>query len=499
MLTGSDHLRASCPSLCSSYISKESKRRIIFPSLHQRRDQKSDAKVHKSFVAEVARNKPIEECHPTKNELDTFIRLNVLPIASQRGSHCSPKLEKRYPVCINFPVGLPLNHSHALRSEPTECVDVSSSLDTMEVRSILVNKSQFKYTKRSSGVSEHDKATNYCEEITDVSSVVSDIPSLDSSSVSTSSDNHGSISSVAADNSAHRIPTEKRVEDRVKFEHSVRVREFQRSAHEKAHMWFTRQEMHSFKAAALQRILEYNIDMSSATLSASTFADATEIAGTGTGRVVPMQSRTVKRPQKILFTHRALSPDSIDSLRDTECSTDALFMPLGNSTYNKLVRSMTCGNLVAKQSEIRLILVVDSHDVCLNLFTKGLLRMFPCAKVITARSGEEALGHAASCSKQDHVYFDLIIVEERLKLRPWRAGSSSKTTSGSMLLRELQSRHSRSHHAALYIGVSAHINDDAAKLKEHGADIVWSKPPPLMDQRLRDAIVAAIDGKRKVG
>jgi hypothetical protein len=498
MLTDSDYLRTSCPSLCRSYTCKETKRRIIFPSLHQRREQKSDAKAHKSAMAEVARSKPIEACRPTKNEMDTFIRLNVL--ASQRGSHRSPKLEKRYPACLNFPVGLPLNHSNVSRSEPTECVDNSSSSDTVKLRSILVNKSQRKYTKSCFGVSEHSKATNDCEEITDTSSVVSDIPSLDSSSVSTNSDTYCYVASVATDKSSHRISTDNRMEGRVKFGHNVRVREFQRSAHEKAHMWFTRQEMHSFKAAALQLILEYNIEMSSATLSSSIVADTTEIAGTGTGRVVPMQSRTVKPSQKILFTHRALSPDSIDSLHDTERSTAALSMPLGHGTDNRLVRSLSCGNLAAKQSEIRRVLVVDSHDACLDLFAKGLLRMFPCAKVTTARSREEALGYSASCSTQDNVYFDMIIVEERLKLLPWRADSSSATaTSGSSLLLELQSRQSRSHHAALYIGVSAHVNDDAAKLKEHGADIVWSKPPPLMDRRLRDAIVAAIEDKRNVG
>jgi hypothetical protein len=219
------------------------------------------------------------------------------------------------------------------------------------------------------------EATRYCDEMTYVYSVLSDIPSLDSTSVSTSSDNYCSISSIATDNSGHPITTEKRTEGRVKFEHKVWVREFQRSAFEKVHMWFTRQEMHSFKAAALERILEYNIEMSSATLSASAFA-ATEITGSGTGRVVPMQSRNVKPWQKILFMHRALLSDSIDSSRDTERSAASLSMPLGNGTDNRLVRSLTsCGNLAAKESEVRHIMVVDSHDIWLNLFAKSLLRM----------------------------------------------------------------------------------------------------------------------------
>jgi hypothetical protein len=38
---------------------------------------------------------------------------------------------------------------------------------------------------------------------------------------------------------------------------------------------------------------------------------------------------------------------------------------------------------------------------------------------------------------------------------------------------------------------------DGQKLKESGADLVWQKPPPPMDDKLRNKLISAIVAKRQ--
>jgi CheY-like chemotaxis protein len=160
--------------------------------------------------------------------------------------------------------------------------------------------------------------------------------------------------------------------------------------------------------------------------------------------------------------------------------------------------------LAVLKTEIRRILVVDPHDICLKLFTKALKRALPHASVIAVSCSEEALRSVHEDSRQR---FDLIIVEERLKLfhRQHRNGGSTERrggeysaaaedhqASGSALLRMLAPILSKS----LLIGVSADSDLDGLRWKECGADFCWTKPPPPMNQDLLDSMLAKLLVKR---
>ncbi len=56
---------------------------------------------------------------------------------------------------------------------------------------------------------------------------------------------------------------------------------------------------------------------------------------------------------------------------------------------------------------------------------------------------------------------------------------------------------SRKDWRALLIGVSTRLEEDAPKLCDGGADIVWGKPPPRMDDDLRALVVATLARKRQ--
>jgi hypothetical protein len=49
---------------------------------------------------------------------------------------------------------------------------------------------------------------------------------------------------------------------------------------------------------------------------------------------------------------------------------------------------------------------------------------------------------------------------------------------------------------ALLIGVSMHPTQDSKSFMEHGADIVWGKPPPHMNTELRNQLILKLLQKR---
>ena len=50
---------------------------------------------------------------------------------------------------------------------------------------------------------------------------------------------------------------------------------------------------------------------------------------------------------------------------------------------------------------------------------------------------------------------------------------------------------------SLLIGVSVNVEKFSQKLKNSGADLVWSKPPPTMDNKLRNMLISALIAKRQ--
>jgi hypothetical protein len=105
--------------------------------------------------------------------------------------------------------------------------------------------------------------------------------------------------------------------------------------------------------------------------------------------------------------------------------------------------------------------------------------------------------------------FDIIVVEERLKLFHQhqdgansddkksdciRGCSSTDVASGSMWMSQLASEDT------LLIGVSSHLQRDEKRLKELGkAEIVWPKPLPRLDSSLLRQLLVALLLKRSKG
>jgi CheY-like chemotaxis protein len=189
----------------------------------------------------------------------------------------------------------------------------------------------------------------------------------------------------------------------------------------------------------------------------------TDFIATGTGRIV---QRPISGP---IFTHSALTLDGPDDAVEA----------LRTERYRCAV----------VQNEIRNILLVDPHDICLALFTKAMKAVLPLANVSLARSSQEALEHMSSGKR-----FDIILVEERLKLFHGQSNNKKeKCNAGSELIRTLISLGVT---GALFVGVSAHLDRDRDALERGGADLCWSKPPPLMDLGLRNSLLKSLLLKR---
>lgn len=302
----------------------------------------------------------------------------------------------------------------------------------------------------------------------------------------------------------------------VSFDPHVWVYEYQPSLYERnpEDKWFTEEELTQFKNDAIKRIRQRSMKM----------------IPTGTGRMVSLVKEgnsatdivaAADVSKSVCYSHPALS-----------CDDD--FDPDGSS------RSLLSkDNLIqdALSREIRNILVVDPHEIFLTLFTKSLKYMIPHVCVATARSGEEALARIKAAQKAFPTSdggavhgFDIIIVEERLQKLPRELSSGSgdedgvcngkstqtagddsiqrppKLTLGSTLLRSIAMEENELlrecmgrefPRVSLLIGVSACLEHDRERIKQHGrADFAWGKPPPEMNSKLRNELLMTLLKKR---
>jgi CheY-like chemotaxis protein len=234
----------------------------------------------------------------------------------------------------------------------------------------------------------------------------------------------------------------------ITFDPRVWVREFERDPDEREVTWYSSSELEAFKVAAVERIVAFS---------------QTELVATGTGRMVPKRSL---RLSKSVFSHTALGTEY-------EMKLENLFRAV-------------------LQNELRRILVVDSHDIFLQLFAKGLQKLVPHAEIVLAGSSQVALAEAAKGR------FDVVLVEERLKFLHQK-GTSATTSctdaearSGTALMKRLQTTLGR----AIYIGVSAKYKEDMVLMRSV-ADLCWSKPPPKMDAVLLREILHKLLSKRE--
>lgn len=239
------------------------------------------------------------------------------------------------------------------------------------------------------------------------------------------------------------------LDGRVCFDPYVWVHEFKRDKDEFENTWFSIDEMEQFKKRAIELV-----------------SNAVQLVPTGTGRLVQKHpSRT-----KAIFTNPALLADD-----DEESIT-------------KLA-----------ETHIRRILVIDPHDLCAKLFGKSLRKILPHADIEISQSRDEAIRRIEKCRTGNT--FDLILVEERLKMVQDR---NNENVSGSALIKMLKKKYDQSVRKTdltLFIGVSAHFEQDKAKLFKGGATLVWQKPPPTLDMEMRDKILEElliIRGKQNV-
>ena len=296
-------------------------------------------------------------------------------------------------------------------------------------------------------------------EVEKISSVESDIPSLAASIESTAS-----LDETASEDCFTKLsPRRKTVSEpslllnassnnRISFDPHIWVREFERSETERQSIWYTPQELTTFKVQALNRIIAY---------------DGGELIPTGTGRMIHHNNNN----KKALFSHAALQVESSSATATTRTTPPA----------DDLFR------MAVLQNEIRRILIVDPHDICLKLFAKTLRLAFPkIVEITTASSSKEAASYLHNNNNRS---FDIAIVEERLGLFHRQDG---KEASGSSLLRDISS----SHHKTLLIGVSARLPQDGERLQQAGADFLWPKPPPPLTPRLVDEMLQVLLLKR---
>mmetsp|Transcript_15453 Transcript_15453/g.34693 ORF Transcript_15453/g.34693 Transcript_15453/m.34693 type:complete len:354 (+) Transcript_15453:1125-2186(+) len=195
-------------------------------------------------------------------------------------------------------------------------------------------------------------------------------------------------------------------------------------------------------------------------------------------------------------------------------------------------------------NEIQSILVVDCHEIFLNLFSRGLKVMMPHVQITTAKSAEEAFLfiRKARSSQLFRKYplvhgFDVIIVEENLDAGKSRKSATNissydscvsapssanidielssctgKNTKnpvinilkGSDIFQELVREEKEilkslkySHMlSTLLIGVSLSLKADEKTIRASGADMVWKKPPPPMNAILTCEILNHLLKKR---
>ena len=209
--------------------------------------------------------------------------------------------------------------------------------------------------------------------------------------------------------------------------------------------------------------------------------------------------------------------------------------------------------------EVKQIVIVDRNKLILDLFRRSLQTLFPNARISVYQSGEEALqcyerASSGNASQHGNVRgIDIVIAEERLHQPLVRLGTpegkasslpknllssrrnkgyatwvswkslsslpnkdeSEPRMSGSELFSKILMADECGQNDAstavpaeasaltpiqwppLLIGVSMRPQIDASTFYDHGADLVWGKPPPNMNECLRDQLVAALLKKRR--
>jgi hypothetical protein len=276
----------------------------------------------------------------------------------------------------------------------------------------------------------------------------------------------------------------------IRFDPRIWVHEIQCPPVDK--IWYNETDMSRFKYEAILRIRKWSSRLIK-------HQNSTAMISTGTGRILSLDRSPTNNGinNRIIYTNPALSCDAEEDDEEDICMAHLISL-----------------RETALLTELKSVLIVDSHDIFLNLLGKGLKLMLPHVQIITACTVEQASMQIEKFkSKQRGVKvepcshgFDLIIIEERLKphVQPTRQNIAGQPSwKGSSLIRKINDeidgmssfQKYRKRHP-LIIGISAYLEKDKQQLQESGSDMVWGKPPPRMDDKLRMEILKKVMLKR---
>jgi len=225
---------------------------------------------------------------------------------------------------------------------------------------------------------------------------------------------------------------------KIHFDPRIWIREFERSPEEQEETWYSSQDMNRFKRHAMALIISQDLPTAKRILQGSS--------------------------NRAVFTHKALAEES---------GQGELISALQNDRYRTMVA----------QQEMKHVLIVDPHDICVRLFERAFTTLLPHVKIVGVTSAQQAMSQLA-CRK-----FDVILVEERLQTT---FHLQKRQHSGSDFFRTIHAIASSS----LWIGVSAHLPKDRAALEASGVDLCWNKPPPKMSMDLRNDLLQRLLVKR---
>ena len=352
-----------------------------------------------------------------------------------------------------------------------------------------------------------------------------------STSSSFHSDNAGSESSH--DMSSGRFTA-------VSFDPRVTVTEFQDDVPRE---WFSEAELDCFRSQTVMRAQAYLMEHPDMIRAyQQPYLDPV----TGTMR------------RKALYSMPCLTSDASDesSTSDNGERTSSSSVTVSAIQARQLMAQQALE--VAAKHHVQSILIVDRNKVCLDLFSRSLRHMFPHARIALADSQSKALALFRRELIERKKGFDVVIAEEAINLpltdtaTPLitggkslqnfdacsddstqaagmekriglharhesldglpRANTATPAMTGSQLLSRLSREASMltvPSHATpqgvvrpmsnpfipLLIAVSS--RPEAEKLEP--VDVVWGKPPPLMDKQLRDSMVQTLLAKRRTG
>jgi CheY-like chemotaxis protein len=167
---------------------------------------------------------------------------------------------------------------------------------------------------------------------------------------------------------------------------------------------------------------------------------------------------------------------------------------------DKVVVNNSQAFLTLLQRNIREVLIVEGRDVFLELYVRSIETVFPNVSVSTARSAEHAmkLMNQRKLQLNDGQFpYDLVIVDYQLHSE--YSAKSFEVENGSDVLNHIQGLKIDLPNRPLLVGTSMNLKEDGSKMVRCGADFIWGKPPPLMNQFLRVEILTALLDKRAGG